>query len=1718
MTPVLVAADQAEREVFDFLARNGANLSVTDKDDQNVLHWACRGGDIDIMNYILIQNTVNINSKNGDGMTPVLLAAYIANFKVFNFLLKKRADLSERDKEGNNILHLACMGEDIEIVNHILGLEIVDINSRGSNGMTPLLLAAQLYVPDVFELLLESGANTSVVNSDGNNVLHFICMSEDEEIVKHVLKLDIVDINCGGSKGMTPLLLAAEYNTYNVFELLLESGADLSAVNRDGDNILHVACKGDREEIVKHVLKLHTLNINCRGYKGKTPLLVAAEYSTYGVFKLLVESGADLSAVDNDGNSILHFACMGEDEEIVEHILKLQVVDINCRGSNGMTPLLLAARQSTFSVFELLLEGGANLSVVDNDVNSILHFACMGEDEEIVEHILKLQVVDINCRGSKGMTPVLLAARQSTFSVFELLLEGGANLSVVDSDGNSILHFACMGEDEEIVEHILKLHVVDINCRGSKGMTPLLLAARQNEHHQTHNRASVNTSLIDACRIGDLHQVKYLLSHDPANVNSRGQAGRTPAMIAAVAGNRALLELLVEKGANLTLLDDEDNNILHVACMEGNLGIVKYIHSLNIIDIESRGGDGTTALMSAALFGKKDVFCFLIKIGADISKEDDHGENILHASCRGGNVGIVKYVLKHNVLYINSTDDKGIAPLLLAAGYGHKVVFHFLIERGADTFTMDSTNRNILHWACQGGSVKIVKYIITQNIVDINGSDGNNMTPLLLAAYHGNIDVLGLLIEKGANTLAVNQRSRDSLHLSCIGGHVDTVKYVLSQTSVDINSKDCENMTPVLLAAYYGKREVFDILVKMGADLSVIDEDGDNILHWACHGGNVKIVTYILIQNIVDINSKGDENMTPVMLAAYHGKNEAFDILVKKGADLSIIDEDGDNILHSACHGGNVKIVTYILMQNIVDINCKGDEEMTAVLIAAYHAKKEAFDNLVKRGADLSVIDEDGDNILHLACRGGNVKIVNYILMQSIVNINAKNNNGETPVMITANSGDREAFDILARKGADLSVIDNKGDNILHWACRGGNVKIVTYILLENCVDINCKGNEGKTPVLIAAYHGKNEAFDILVKRGADLSVIDINGDNILHSACRGGNVKIVTYILMQNIVDINCKGDEEMTPVLIATYHAKHEAFDILVNKEADLSVIDENGDNILHLACRGGHVKIANYILMQSIVDINAKNSKGETPVLLAARCAKREVFDNLVRKGADLSVIDEDDDNILHYACRGGNVNIVNYILMRNSVDINRKGRGGLTPVMLAAWRAKREVFDSLVKKGADLSGFENYGKNILHLACEGKDVEIVKRILRLHIVDINSRFNEMTPLLLAVKYEPRNVFQLLLESGADPSLVNRDGDNVLHLACMRGDEEIVKRVLKLHTLNINCRGSKGRTPLLLAAEYSSYNMFELLLESGADPSAVNSNGDNILHMACEGESEEIVKHVLKLHTLDINCRGYKGKTPLLVAAEYSTYGVFKLLLESGADLSVVDNDGNSILHFACMGEDEEIVKHILKLHVVDINCRGSKGMTPLLLAARQSTFGVFELLLESGADPSVVNSDGDNVLHLACVHGDEDIVKYVLSRRMLHRTTLLEQTIPWGDPPGIHPAPLRRATSHAPQNGRPQKRPCLQETHTHQTIELYDPLGGLPPCCPEAPGPAPVHPSPLAEYQLLIETPNATETTTTCDQKTTPRYQEVTPQPVMTQQGTKAAENHSPPKSR
>ncbi|XP_071084982.1 ankyrin repeat, PH and SEC7 domain containing protein secG-like [Haliotis cracherodii] len=292
---------------------------------------------------------------------------------------------------------------------------------------------------------------------------------------------------------------------------------------------------------------------------------------------------------------------------------------------------------------------------------------------------------------------------------------------------------------------------------------------------------------------------------------------------------------------------------------------------------------------------------------------------------------------------------------------------------------------------------------------------------------------------------------------------------------------------------------------------------------------------------------------------------------------------------------------------------------MTPAMWAARRGRREVIDLLEKKKADLELVDGFSYNILHWACHGGHVAMVKHIVSKNMVDINSKGQDGRTPVMCAARAGEKRMFELLVSKG-DLPLgVDYDGNNILLLACFGGNVKIVEYIISHDAPNINCTGESGRTPLMAAAYKGHGHIFDLLVTKGADLTPVDDAGDNILHVACLGGDVDVVTRLLEQGKVDINSRGHYSRTPLMMAARRGEHDIFRLLVNKEADASPVDDDSNNILHLACKGGQLEIVKYILgnmMTDIVDINARNQRNETATMRATNGS--EVRNLLVSRG--------------------------------------------------------------------------------------------------------------------------------------------------------------------------------------------------------------------------------------------------------------------------------------------------------------------------------------------------------------------------------------------------------------------------------------------------------------------------------------------------------------------
>ncbi|XP_067668390.1 putative ankyrin repeat protein RF_0381 [Haliotis asinina] len=402
----------------------------------------------------------------------------------------------------------------------------------------------------------------------------------------------------------------------------------------------------------------------------------------------------------------------------------------------------------------------------------------------------------------------------------------------------------------------------------------------------------------------------------------------------------------------------------------------------------------------------------------------------------------------------------------------------------SDINTTRSYADHDLYNASRDGDLEAVRRILSVGLANVNCRvDGR--TPMMAAAWNRHSDVVDLLVKENANVTLVDDHKNTVLHYACRGGDIETVEFVISLNAVGINSKGYKTGTPLMVAAQHGHRKVVELLLRNGANASYVDVVGDNLLIWACEGGDVETVKLVLSLNIVDVNSHGCRSKTPVIEAAQHGHRDVVEFLVKKGADVTQVDDIGENTLHWACEGGDLETVKLLLSLNIVDINSHGWRSRTPVMVAARYGSAQVVELLVTKGADVSLVDGVKDNILHYACRGGDIETVKLVLSLNVVDINSRGQNSQTPVIVAAQGKHRDIVELLVTEGADVSLVDNSRTNILHWACLAGDLETVKLVLSLHAADINARIDYGSTALEIARFGRRPQLVDLLVSNGA---------------------------------------------------------------------------------------------------------------------------------------------------------------------------------------------------------------------------------------------------------------------------------------------------------------------------------------------------------------------------------------------------------------------------------------------------------------------------------------------------------------------------------------------------------------------------------------------------------------------------------------------------------
>mmetsp|Transcript_41579 Transcript_41579/g.36951 ORF Transcript_41579/g.36951 Transcript_41579/m.36951 type:complete len:223 (+) Transcript_41579:1781-2449(+) len=210
----------------------------------------------------------------------------------------------------------------------------------------------------------------------------------------------------------------------------------------------------------------------------------------------------------------------------------------------------------------------------------------------------------------------------------------------------------------------------------------------------------------------------------------------------------------------------------------------------------------------------------------------------------------------------------------------------------------------------------------------------NKFTPLMIAAKYGRTKNVEVLLSHADSTM-ISLKDRNSMaaiHYAAEGGYLDIIK-LLVEKGADINMPGKNRLTPLLYACANGHFECVQWLVENEAKLSAKDKYKKGPLIAAVTNGNLKIASY-LIRNGADVNQADSSDNRPIHYAAAYGYDECVDLLIRAGANQNLSTSWKLTPLTVAMLKNNLGTLNKLLSYKSTNVDCKDEEGKTLIMYA----------------------------------------------------------------------------------------------------------------------------------------------------------------------------------------------------------------------------------------------------------------------------------------------------------------------------------------------------------------------------------------------------------------------------------------------------------------------------------------------------------------------------------------------------------------------------------------------------------------------------------------------------------------------------------------------------------------------------------------------------------------------------------------------------------------
>ena len=579
---------------------------------------------------------------------------------------------------------------------------------------------------------------------------------------------------------------------------------------------------------------------------------------------------------------------------------------------------------------------------------------------------------------------------------------------------------------------------------------------------------------------------------------------------------------------------------LHLACFFNLSQVVQKLLESGISP-DIRDALGSTPLMYAAWAGHAEVVMVLLEHGAQPNLSCSQQRTALHRACGRGTErhrNVVKELMTSGKdIAVNARDARfyGNTALLHAVDRNDVEVTKLLLsckELDSDLRTLDIEEKNALHLAVTRKNVEIAKMVIEDGGIPVDSMEHNEKTSLNLAARHGSIEMIQLLLDLGARVESHDRLGGTPLMRAIDGKNLDYVKLILSH----------------------------------GANIHATDQYNRGILHSCAVNRAEKILKYLLEHyKDLDINSQGDKGETALLEAVNVDAPRIVEILLNFGARTDISDKNSLTPYGIAIDKNSKEVISLLRRHEAQKFG--SGEGMPEISPPKY----EEYPNsgTTNMGPDKKMSIETAAKILNPD------ELDKYITgsAQSSSDAVGNNNKDLVPVHEAAQFGMTENISLLIKHGAEVKKLNRWGQTPLHVAVRYQQPAEMVKVLIRHQVDVDKKDYDQYSALDFSSllrYESDPQNSYALVRSGASFKPQGPRYRELLGQAVEDNEIDVVK-ILVDGGVPFQNFDKEGLTPYERAKKYEREDIAEYFHNKvtetqptkmvpEPDMSI--NNGD----------------------------------------------------------------------------------------------------------------------------------------------------------------------------------------------------------------------------------------------------------------------------------------------------------------------------------------------------------------------------------------------------------------------------------------------------------------------------------------------------------------------------------------------------------------------------